>query len=367
MGLGALHAISLADAREKAAECRKMLTNRIDPIDCRDAADAQLRLADARVKTFKECAEAYIEANKAGWRNPKHGNQWSSTLKTYAYPLIGDLPVQDIDTALVLKVIEPIWQTKTETASRVRGRIELILDWAATREYRQGLNPARWRGHLENLLPRRAKMQKVEHQPALPYHQIGDFMQALQKQDGVSAQALAFTILTAARTSEVIGARWNEVDLSKGLWTIPASRIKAGREHRVALSAAAVDLLRQLLKERTAEPQEWIFKGQRGDKHLSNMAMLLLLRRMNRTDITVHGFRSTFRDWCAEQTNFPREVAEAALAHVLDDKVEAAYRRSDLLDKRRQLMEAWGRYCAAPAASNSGDKVQQIRSRAGRA
>ncbi|MCL2469541.1 MAG: integrase arm-type DNA-binding domain-containing protein [Alphaproteobacteria bacterium] len=360
MGLGSLQTISLADARLRAAACRKLIAEGKDPLAERDTAKAQAALAKAKEKTFKDCAEAYIEAHKAGWKNAKHAAQWSSTLESFAYPVLGNLPAQAIDLALVLQVIEPLWSIKTETANRLRGRIEAILDYAATRGYRAKENPARWKGNLDNVLPAKAKVQRVQHQPALPYSEIGDFMLALAAQEGTASKALTFVILTASRTSEAIGATWNEIDLKKRIWTIPANRIKAGREHRVPLSQAALDLLLSMQEEGSHKKGGYVFTSQRKDKPLSNMAMLALLKRMKRTDITVHGFRSTFRDWAAEQTNFPREVAEAALAHAVSDKVEAAYRRSDLFDKRRQLMEAWARYCSTPSVK-AGSNVTPIR------
>jgi len=261
-----------------------------------------------------------------------------------------------IDVGLVMNILEPIWYEKTETASRVRGRIESVLDWATTRGYRSGDNPARWRGHLENLLPRRSKVHSVTHYAAVPYQEIGVFMQDLAAQEGVAKDALAFLILTGTRTSETIGATWDEVDLSKNLWVIPAVRIKAGKEHRVPLSPPAMKILRHLSKARTGE---FIFPGAKADKPLSNMALLALLKRMRRFGLTVHGFRSTFRDWAAEQTNFPREVAEMALAHAVGavgDKVEAAYRRGDLFKKRQQLMDEWGRYCGRQGAEKTRRK-----------
>lgn len=358
MGLGPLHALSLSEARQRAAECRKMLTEGKDPIGSRDAVKAQAVLAAAKEKTFKECAKAYIDAHKAGWRNPKHIQQWGNTLEAYVYPVFGSIGVHEVDVALVTKALEPIWKTKTETASRLRGRIEVILDWARARGYRSGENPARWKGHLDNLLAPRAKVQRVEHQPALPYDRIGDFMASVAAQEVTGAKALAFTILTATRTSEVIGATWDEIDLVKKIWVIPKNRIKAGREHRVPLSQGAIDLLESLKSERdekTGKKTDFVFPSQRKGKPLSNMAMLALLKRMEYTEITVHGFRSTFRDWAAEQTNFPREVAEAALAHAVGDKVEAAYRRGDLFEKRRQLMDAWARYCATPSVKAGGN------------
>jgi len=361
MGLGAEHTVTLANARDKAQECRKLLSEGIDPIELRDMDEAQKRLKAARTQTFKACAEAYIDAHKESWRNAKHASQWVNTLATYVYPVFGEIPVQDVDTALIMKVLEPLWKKKAETASRIRGRIEAILDWASVREYRKGDNPARWRGHLENLLPRRSKVQRIEHQPALPYDRIGHFMATLKDQEGSASLALAFTILTASRTSETIGAAWDEIDLQKKLWTIPASRIKGGREHRVPLSEPALDILKELQKQRgLINPKsekvknDWVFTGQRKGKPLSNMAMLALLKRMKRTDITVHGFRSTFRDWAAEQTAYPREIVEACLAHASGDKVERAYLRTDFFDRRRQLMDVWGRCCAEPASKVTG-------------
>lgn len=358
MGLGALHSLSLSDARLRATECRKLLLQGKDPVKARDSIKAKAKLSAAREKTFQQCAEAYIEAHKAGWRNPKHIQQWSNTLASYVYPVFGGLPVQEIDVTLVMKVLEPVWKIKTETASRLRGRIETILDWAKVREYRKGENPARWRGHLENLLPARSKVQKVKHQPALPYMEIGDFMGLLKEHEGMAALALQFTILTACRTSEAIGATWDEIDFSEKVWIIPETRIKAGREHRVPLPQAALNVLKKAQKENNGQQSKkdnWVFAGQRKGKPLSNMAMLSLLGRINRKDITVHGFRSSFRDWAAEQTNFPREVAEAALAHATGDKVEAAYRRSDFFEKRRQMMDAWARYCGRPSVEKKSN------------
>ena len=371
MGLGALSRVSLADAREVAANCRKMLGAVIDPLTAREADKEKAKLAAAKGMTFKQCAEAYIESHKAGWRNAKHAAQWDTSLETYAYPLIGDLPAQDIDVGLVLKVLEQkkdgakgkkFWETTPETANRVRNRMESILDWATAREYRKGENPARWRGHLENLLPRRSKLKSVKHHAALPYDKVGDFLQKLRKQEGRGIDAFEFLILTAARTGEVTGARWNEFDLEKKIWTIPAHRIKAGREHRVPLAERTVEILKTLNppdKKGSPEKQEaLVFIGRNQTKPLSKMGLLSLLNRMEcRGDITVHGFRSSFRDWCAEQTAFPREVAESALAHVSGDKVELAYRRGDLFEKRRRLMDAWADYCATPSVNENAGGV----------
>jgi integrase len=302
--------------------------------------------------TFREGAETYIAAHKAGWKNPKHAAQWPATLATYVYPVFGDLPVQAIDTGLVMKALEPIWTAKPETATRVRGRIESVIDWATARGYRQGENPARWRGHLENLFPKKSKVRRVEHHPALPYDEIGAFTASLRGQGGIGARALEFLILTAARTGEVIGARWDEFDLAQKVWTVPAERMKAGKEHRVPLSAPALAIVEAMRETRESE---FVFPGGKRGKPLSNMAMLKLLKRMGRDDLTAHGFRSSFRDWAAESTGFPSEVVEMALAHMVGDKVEAAYRRGDLFAKRRQLMEAWARYCEARRVS--GDVV----------
>jgi len=353
MGLGPYPEITLAAAREKALSLRRARLDGTDPLQARRAGREQARLDAAKAMSFEQCAVAYIDAHKAGWRNPKHAAQWPATLGAYVYPLFGDLPVAAVDVGLVMKAVEPIWNTKPETASRVRGRIESVIDWATARGYRTGENPARWRGHLENLLPARSKVRRVEHHAALPYADIGEFMVDLRGQEALAARALEFAILTAARTGEVIGARWSEIDLAGRLWVVPGERMKAGREHRVPLSDAAVAILAALPREgvrssatdpRGAAATDRVFP-------LSNMALLMLLRRMGRGDLTAHGFRSTFSDWCAERTNYPAEVREMALAHVVGDKVEAAYRRGDLFDKRRQLADAWARFCAMPPAS----------------
>jgi len=344
MGLGPTHTVTLAEAREKARGCRKLRIEGIDPIESRRAERAKARLAAAKAMTFKMCAERYIAAHNAGWRSPKSLAAWEGTLGTYVYPVFGALPVQAIDTALVMNAIEPVWATKPETASRVRGRIESILDWATARAYRAGENPARWRGHLEKLLPTKTKVRRVEHHAALPYPEVAAFMAELRGQEGIAARALEFAILTAARTGEVMGARWGETNIAERLWNIPAERMKGGREHRVPLSAAALAIVQAMAALRRGE---FVFPGGKSDRPLSNMAFLMLLRRMGRNDLTAHGFRSTFRDWAAERTSFPAEVAEMALAHTVGDKVEAAYRRGDLFQKRRQLAEAWARFCTA--------------------
>lgn len=354
MGLGPLHTVSLAEAREKARECRRLRLEGKDPIEERKVVRAAAKLDAAKAITFKECAENYITAHKAGWRNAKHAYQWPATLSTYVYPRFGALPVQSIDVALVMKALEPIWTAKPETASRVRGRIESIIDWATARGYRRGENPARWRGHLENLLPNRNKVRRVEHYAALPYAEIGGFMAELRRQEGVGGRALEFTILTAARTGEVIGAKWGEINIADRLWIVPAARMKAGKEHRVPLSDPAVAILEMIKAIRSGDS---VFPGGRRGRPLSGMAMLMLLRRMRQSELTVHGFRSTFRDWAAECTAFPAEVAEIALAHTVSDRVEAAYRRGDLFQKRRQIMEAWAQFCSTSVPAIAGEVV----------
>jgi integrase len=351
MGLGPFSLYGLSEARAKALEARRLRHEGIDPIESRRAARAEARLDAAKAVTFKQCAENYIKSHRAGWRNVKHAAQWEATLVTYAGPTLGGLPVQAIDTALVLKVLEPIWTAKPETAGRVRGRIESILDWAKARAYREGENPARWRGHLDKLLPAQSKVRKVQHHAALPYGELPGFLAALREQEGIAACALEFAILTAARTGETIEARWSEIDLLDKTWTVPAERMKAGKEHRVPLSARALAILEEMQTARHAhDPKGYVFLGGKPGKALSNMAFLMLLRRMDRDDLTAHGFRATFKTWASERTSAQNEIVEAALAHAIGSKVEQAYRRGDLFDKRRRLMEAWAVYCAAPKA-----------------
>jgi integrase len=342
MGLGSVDTVSLAEAREKATKARNQILDGIDPIETRRAVKRAGTLEAASVIVFKDCAEKYIAAHKAGWRSSKHANQWISSLETYVYPAFGSLSVASIDTGLVLKAIEPIWTIKTVTASRVRGRIESILDWAKARGYRIGENPARWRGHLDKLLPAPNKVKKVKHYEALPYTQVGKFMESLREREGFAAWALEWLILTATRRSETIGAKWDEINFDEKTWTIPADRIKGGKEHRVPLSSEAMKIAKAMNKVRDGD---YVFPGGKAKKPLSNHALLALLKRMDRSDVTAHGFRSSFRDWAAEQTNYPREVAEMALAHTVSDKVEAAYRRGDLFDKRKRLMVEWAKYC----------------------
>jgi integrase len=354
MGLGSASTISLAKAREKAREARDLVAQGIDPIEERQAKRAAKAVADAKAMTFRQCAEKYIAAHQAGWRNRVHARQWPSTLETYVYPVFGSLPVQAVDVGLVMKAIEPIWNAKPETASRVRGRIESVLDWATVRKYRQGENPARWRGHLESLLPGKSKVRRVEHHAALPYAELPELMTELRQQDGIGAKALEFAILTAGRTGEVIGAKSSEIDLGARLWVVPPMRMKSGREHRVPLSRPALAILDAMRKICQGN---CVFAGGRAGRPLSNMALLMTLRRMGRGDLTAHGFRSTFSDWAAEKTSFPSEVREMALAHVVGDKVEAAYRRGDLFDKRRDLMDAWARF----AGGEEGASVVPLR------
>lgn len=342
MGLGSERVYSLAEARAKASDARRLLVEGVDPIAARDGQRAQERLQKASTLTFAKCAEKYIASHRAGWRNPKHVAQWENTLDTYAGEVIGRLAVKDVDTALVVRTLEPIWTKKPETASRLRGRIERILDWARVMGYRTGENPARWRGHLDKLLAGSLNRKSREHLAALPYDEIGAFVADLRKMEGTAARALEFLILTAARTGEVIGAPPAEVDEAQALWTIPGERMKVGREHRVPLSSRALEIA-------NAQPDgPFLFAGGKEGEPLSDMAMLKVLQRMGRKGLTVHGFRSTFRDWASERTSYPREVCEMALAHTISDKVEAAYRRGDLFDKRKRLMLEWERFCDTP-------------------
>ena len=343
MGLGSLQTVSLAEARQRAADARKLREQGIDPIKARDESRTAAAARGAKqTMTFDACRDAYIAAHRAGWRNMKHAAQWPNTLATYVSPVFGKVAVRDIDYGLIMQALEPIWTKKPETASRIRGRIESILDWAKVRGFRDGDNPARWRGHLDQLLPRRSKVRKVEHHAALPYDELPAFVKRLRDQDGVASRALEWTILTAARTGETVGATTDEINAREKAWNLPGERMKSGREHRVPLSDRALAIIAELAPLR--EGGRFVFPATTG-RGLSNMAMLMLLERMGRADITVHGFRSTFRDWAAERTNFPNEVVEMALAHVVGDKVEAAYRRGDLFDKRRRLMDAWAEYC----------------------
>lgn len=350
MGLGPSHTVDLKQARSKAREARLLLLEGVDPLDHRKAQRVALKAAKAKQLTFAEAAQRYFDQHESKWRNAKHRWQYLTTLKMFAFPVLGDMPVSEIDTPAVLRAIEPHWLTKTETMSRTRGRIEAVLDWAAVRGYRSGDNPARWKGHLSEVLPERSKVAKVEHYPALPYGELPAFMAELRKREGVGARALEFLILAAARSGEVLGAKWDEIDLANKMWTVPAGRMKAGQEHRVALSQRAVELLRGLPAE---EGNNFVFIGPRPGNGLSSMILMQCLRRMGHGDVSVHGFRSTFRDWAAEQTNFPREVCELALAHKVGDKVERAYQRGDLLKKRFLLAEAWSKFSSSPPAAKA--------------
>lgn len=358
MGLGPVHTITLAEARQKATEARKMLLDGIDPLEAKARQKAESSLAKAKLMTFDQCASAYIEAHRAGWKNAKHIDQWGNTIATYVSPTIGALPVCEIDTALVVKVLTQkdetgaqFWESKNETATRVRGRMESILGWATTSGFRSGDNPARWRGHLENLLAKISKVQRTKNHPSLAWTQMGAFMQALRQREGTAARAVEFAVLTAARSGEVRGAKWSEIDMEAKVWTVPAERMKAKREHEVPLSDAAIKLLKSLTR---SDESDLLFPGTKGQP-LSDMSLTAVLRRMNAdaplwTDkdgntITVHGFRSTFRMWAAESTNYPREVAEHALAHQLPDAVERAYQRGTQFRKRAAMMNEWGKFC----------------------
>lgn len=351
MGLGSVRNVTLAKARDLATTARAALAEGRDPISDKRSTRAAL--------TFSECAEKYLEANRAAWKSAKHAAQWTSTIKTYAGPVLGALPVAMIDVSHIARILDPIWPTKTETASRLRGRIESVLDWATARGYRTGDNPARWRGHLEQLFPKRSKLQKVKHFAALPYGDVASFVSLLRDQDGTAARALEFLILTATRTNETLSACWPDIDLGTCTWTIPAHQMKAGAAHQVPLSARAVQIISELRKELGPLSPTHLFPGMRPGRELSNNAMLLLLARMNRSDLTAHGFRSTFRDWAAETTDFPNEVVEMALAHTISSKSEAAYRRGNLLTKRRALMDAWADFVQGNAARVSGETTEE--------
>ena len=340
MGLGSFPDVGLAEARGKATDHRKQATAGIDPIDARQTEPE-------KIPTFTTCAARYIRAHRRGWQNAKHARQWVSTLKTYTRPVIGSKQVDAVSTEDILKILSPIWTTKTETAKRVQGRVENILDYAAAHKYRDRLNPARWRGHLDKLLPKPSRVKKVTHHPAMPYSEVPAFMAELSSNDSVSVLALRFIILTATRTSEVLQAQWQEIDMDAAIWTIPATRMKSRREHRVPLSDTATAILEALPR---IDDNPYLFPGARQGRPLSSMALLQLMRGMgygvngNRGDYVPHGFRSSFRDWSGEVSSFPRDVAEMALAHTIENKVEAAYRRGDLFAKRRMMMQQWADY-----------------------
>jgi integrase len=351
MGMGPYPEIDLKTARKRAFEYRQFLADGVDPIAERDAKRAAVRVEDAKTITFDDCVGRYIAAHADGWRSAKHRQQWSATVATYASPVFGKLPVAAIDTGLVVRALEAIWSDKPETASRLRGRIERILDWAKVRGYRLGENPARWRGHLDHLLPAKSKVRKAAHYAALPYAEVGQFMDRLRQEEGVTARVLELIILTATRSGEARGATWGEIDINARTWTIPASRMKTGKEHRVPLSDDAIRVVTAMQAIRHSG-SDLVFPGRQG--RLSDAALFALLRRMQRGDFTAHGFRSSFRDWAAERTNYENHVVEMALAHAIPNAVEAAHRRGDLFDKRRQLMDSWAEFCALhTAASNS--------------
>lgn len=346
MGLGGFPTVTLAMAREKARAMRELVESGVDPIEDRRAKRAALLAERARNVTFQWAAEEFIRDKSPEWRNPKHAAQWGATLETYAYPTIGQMLVKDVELPHVLAILKPIWTTKTETATRLRGRIDNVLDWATVHGYRTGPSPARWKGHLDKLLPAPGKTAKVEHHAALPYALIGEFMARLRKQEGMGPRALEFAILTACRSGEVRGATWGEIDLENAVWTIPEGRMKAGKEHRVPLSTPAVELLRKLPRVAGCE---YVFMAPRGGM-LSDMSLTAVLRRMG-VQATVHGFRSTFRDWAGETTGHSREAIEHALAHQLQDKAEAAYARGTLFEKRRWLMTGWSQFCEIAQAT----------------
>lgn len=344
MGLGSYPDVSLAEAREKASELRKLTRQSIDPLLEKRKQVSVIRAAISKAITFDDASAKYIEAHKASWKNEKHADQWTNTLKTYASPIIGSVDVSLIDTGHIMRILEKdnFWNEKTETASRVRGRIESVLDWATVRKYRTGENPARWKGHLDKLLPARSKVKKTEHHAALPWLQMGAFMVKLREQEGTAAKAVELAILTACRSGEVRGAVWEEFDLDAGIWIIPPERMKAKKEHRIPLPEKAIQLLK---KQKELFPTGYAFPGMKEGKPLSDMSLTAVLRRMEQNEITVHGFRSSFRDWAAESTAYPNEMVEMALAHTIGNKVEAAYRRGDLFEKRRRMMQDWSNFC----------------------
>jgi len=343
MGLGAYPEVGLAQARDKAREARQLIDKGADPIETRREARSALKAAVAASKTFNECVTGFLDAKSDEWRNPKHRQQWGNTLDQYASPVMGAMIVRDIDLPHVLRVLEPIWKTKTETASRIRGRIEAVLAWATVRGYRSGENPARWRGHLDTILARPTRVTKVKHHDAMPRATLPVFMAALRQKGGVGARALEFLILTAARSGEVRGVTWSEIDLKAAVWTVPGDRMKAGKEHRVPLSAPSLALLKALPR---IDGTDLVFPSTKNTP-LSDMTLTKAMRDMDAAGVP-HGFRSTFKTWASEETAYQNEVSEMALAHTIGDKVEAAYRRGELFDKRRSLMADWARFCGRP-------------------
>jgi integrase len=351
MGLGSLNTIGLAEARERARRCRELRLDGVDPIEARDAARAARAAQNAKAITFDEAADRYVKAHRAGWR-AKHAAQWSATLSKYVSPVFGKLPVDRVDTGLVIRALEPIWSEVPETANRLRGRIECVLDWARARDLRKGENPARWRGHLEELLPPLRKIRRVEHHPAMPYRDVPAFVADLGKRSGTAERALEFLILTAGRSGEILGARWREVDLVEKVWIVPPGRMKGNRPHRVPLTARGVAILEEM--GGAARPRgDLVFPGRTGEAAMWGETFTRLMKRLGRGDVTPHGFRSSFRDWSADRTNYPNHVVEMALAHAVGNAVEAAYRRGDLFEKRRRLMAEWDRYLARPASTGA--------------
>jgi integrase len=350
-GIGGWPTVSLKLARARAEELRKLVASGIDPVAQKQTTKAAQKLEEARRVSFQQAAEKYISAHQNEWKNPKHRGQWRSTLETYAFPIIANLPVADVDTAMVLKCLEPIWNGKRETATRLRGRIEKVLGWATVAGLRTGLNPARWKDNLDHLLANDER--KIEHHAALNYNELPAFMAKLRKNDAMAARGLEFTILTAGRTQEAIGAKWEEVDFTNKVWTVPAERMKSKVEHKVPLSDSAIELLKSV----QGRDDVYVFPGQNAGKPLSNMAFLMLLRRMGHDDLTAHGFRSTFSDWARDKTNFPPDIVEAALAHAIRDKAEKAYRRGTALEKRGRLMQAWSDYSVSTPVAKADNVV----------
>lgn len=347
MGLGGFPDVKLGEAREAADAARKQIRSNVDPIKARADGKAALRVGAGKSMNFQTAALAYIAANEGSWRNAKHCQQWRNSLEAYAYPVIGKLNLRDIELPHIMKILEPIWQEKTETATRLRGRIEQVLDWGTVRGFREGLNPARWRGHLDKILAKPKKLAKVKHHASLPWAEVGAFMASLREAEGMGARALEFAILTASRSGEVRGATWDEINLEAAEWNIPDDRMKAAKAHRVPLSDAAVALLNALPRMAGVN---LVFPAPRGGQ-LSDMTLTAVLRRM-KVDVVPHGFRSTFREWAGESTGYPREVIEHALAHQLADKAEAAYQRGSLFPKRVSLMQDWANFCAKPLGGN---------------
>ncbi len=355
MGLGSYKFVDLAMARQKALKNKQLVINGKDPIEERKANDIRAQIEKSRDLTFEEITEACVASKSHEWKNAKHTQDWKNTLINHAFPVIGHVPISEVSTDMIIKALEPIWVSKAETASRVRQRIATVWDYGKARGYIVGENPARLKGHLDKILPKTSKVKRVRHFPALPYKQIGVFIKKLRNQSGYSPLALEFKILTAVRTGEIIGAKWGEIDIKEATWTIPSERMKAGREHRVPLSSRAIEIIESIKSNRNLD--EHVFKGWKHNTGLSNGAFLALIKKMKITDVTPHGFRSTFRDWASEEAHqFPGETIELALAHTIKNKTEAAYRRGDQLERRRELMTEWERYIM----SNMARGVQEI-------